>query len=139
MNILGDIRDANFACHQLLSGDNTILNVYGVCVCVCECVLCMFICVYMCLYMCIYVHVCVYMHACACMHVCVYLCAHSHMSVSMYAHVFLRFRKRLISVQLRFPSFFVLNIILAYNTNKRKTDSFSRIVVFKKWCACWVS
>ena len=94
MNILGDIRDANFACHQLLTGDNTILNVYGVCVCVC-----MSVC-----FVCLYVYTCAYI--CVCMHVCVYLGAHSHMSVSMNVHVFLRFRKRLISVQLRFPSFF---------------------------------
>jgi hypothetical protein len=106
VNILGDIRDANFACHQLLTGDNTILNVYGVCVCVCMsvCFVCLY--VYTCAYICVYMSMCVYMHACACMHVCVYLCAHSHMSVSMNVHVFLRFRKRLISVQLRFPSFF---------------------------------
>lgn len=77
MNILGDIRDANFACHQLLTGDNTILNVYGVCVCVCMsvCFVCLYVytCAYICVYMCMCVFICMHVHACMC------VCEYVHM------------------------------------------------------------
>lgn len=85
-----DIRDVIFTWHQLLSGNNTTLNIYGACVyiplCVYVCVH-MLIYVYICVQMCAYVPVCVYMHVC----VCLYVCAHVYLYLCV--NVFLRFRK----------------------------------------------